>query len=109
MRRLSMPLVIVAALMFFLPAPAAFADGCDDLGGTVVGDKCEISGNVGNKSGIFSLEQSLHMLDGGKIVVPPAAGGNTLTIIVCSGASVCDFVMHPGSTITGNVTKEDAI
>src|SRR4029453_6976125 len=105
MRRLSMPLVIVAALLIFLPARAAFADGCTDLGGLVVGTECQISSNVGNKSGTFNLDQSLHILDGGKIVVPPSANGNILTIAVCAAPAVCHFVMDPGAEITGDVTN----
>ena len=58
-----MPLVIVAALLTFLPVRAAFAAGCTELGGvvvgTVVGTECQISSNVGNKSGTFNLDQSL--------------------------------------------------
>jgi hypothetical protein len=102
-----MPLVIVAALLIFLPARAAFADGCTDLGGLVVGTECQISSNVGNKSGTFNLDQSLHILDGGKIVVPPSANGNLLAITVCAAPAVCHFVMEPGAEITGSVTKPD--
>jgi hypothetical protein len=102
-----MPLVIVAALLIFLPARAAFADGCTDLGGLVVGTECQISSNVGNKSGPFVLDQTLHILDGGKIVVPPSLNGNTLTITVCAAPAVCDFVMEPGAEINGSVTKGD--
>jgi hypothetical protein len=105
MRRLSMPLVIVAALLSFLPARAAFADVCTDLGGVVVGTECQISSNVGNKSGTFNLDQSLHILDGGKIVVPPSANGNILTISVCAAPAVCDFVMEKDAEITGSVIK----
>jgi hypothetical protein len=102
-----MPLVIVVALLIFLPARAAFADGCTDLGGLVVGTECQISSNVGNKSGTFNLDQSLHILDGGKIVVPPSANGNILTIAVCAAPAVCHFVMDPGAEITGDVTNGD--
>src|SRR5262245_22789815 len=109
MRRLSMPLVIVAAFLLFLPVRAAFADGCTDLGGVVVGGECQLSGTVGNKSGTFHLDQPLHILDGGKIVVPPASGGNTLTITVCAAPAVCSFVMEPDAEITGNVTKADTV
>jgi hypothetical protein len=95
-----MPLVVVAALLSFLPARAALADGCIDLGGLVVGTECQISSNVGNKSGTFVLDQSLHILDGGKIVVPPSANGNTLAITVCAAPAVCDFVMEKDAEIT---------
>ena len=101
-RRLSMPLVIVvAAFLMFLPARAAFADGCTDLGGVVVGAECQISGDVGEKSGTYNLEQSLRILAGAKIIVPPSANGNTLTIGVCATPAVCDFVMDPGAWING--------
>ena len=74
-----MPLVIVvAAFLIFLPTRAAFADGCTDLGGVVVGAECLISGDVGEKSGTYNLEQSLRVgikvsgignhLQGGKVV-----------------------------------------
>ena len=75
-----MPLALVVALLIFLSARAAFADGCTDLGGLVVGTECQISSNVGNKNGTFNLDQSLHILDGGKIIVPPAANGNLLAM-----------------------------
>jgi parallel beta-helix repeat protein len=109
-----MPLVIVvAAFLMFLPTRAAFAAGCTELGGTVVGSECQISGNVGNKSGTFNLDQSLHILDGGKIVVPPSANvkplTNALTISVCAAPAVCHFVMDRGAEITGSVTQADAI
>src|SRR5262245_21229817 len=109
MRRLSMPLVIVATFLLFLPAPPAFADGCTDLGGVVDNGECQISGNVGNKSGTFQLDQPLHILDGGKIVVPPTDGGNSLTITVCAAPAVCSFKMDPDAEITGNVTKADTV
>ena len=71
----------------------------------MVGAECQISSNVGNKSGTFVLDQSLHILDGGKIVVPPSLNGNTLTITVCAAPAVCDFVMDEDAEITGSVTK----
>ena len=71
----------------------------------MVGAECQISSNVGNKSGTFVVNQSLHILDGGNIVVPPSLGGNTLTTTVCAAPAVCHFVMEPGAEITGSVTK----
>ena len=73
----------------------------------MVGAECQISSNVGNKSGTFVLTQSLHILDGGKIVVPASLNGNTLTITVCAAPVVCDFVMDEDAEITGSVTKGD--
>jgi len=71
----------------------------------VVGTECQISSNVGNKSGTFVLDQSFHILNGGKIVVPASANGITLAIMVCAAPAVCDFVMDTGGEITGSVTK----
>jgi hypothetical protein len=98
-----MPLVIVAALLIFLPARAAFADGCTDLGGAVVGAECQLAAPV-KKSGTFNIDQqTLRILAGGTITVPVAASGNTLTINVCAAPAACDFIMEAGAKIIGNV------
>ena len=101
-----MPLVIVAALLMFLPARAAFADGCTALGGDVVGTECQLSASV-NKSGTFNIDQqTFRILPGGKITVPVAAKGNTLEINVCVAGALptCDFIMEAGAEIRGDVT-----
>ena len=100
-----MPLVIVAALLIFLPARAAFADRCTELGGNVVGTECQLSASV-KQSGTFNIDQqTFRILNTGKITVPVAAKGNTLEINVCvAGApTTCDFIMEAGAEITGDV------
>lgn len=108
MKRLLTLAAIVAACLTLLPAASASADGCTLLGGTVVGSECQISGNVGNKDGVFNLDQSLRMLAGSKIVVPSAPNGNSLVINVCAAPTICSVTMEQGAEISGNVTKEDA-
>ena len=100
-----MPLVIVAALLMFLPARAAFADGCTALGGDVVGSECQVSASV-SKSGAFNIDQqTFRILNGRKITVPVAKMGNTLEINVCAAGALttCDFIMEAGAEITGDV------
>jgi hypothetical protein len=108
-RRLSILVALVAVWFIGAPTGHASADPCTDLGGAVVSGECRISTNVGNKSGEFNLTQPLHILSGGRITVPPLAGGNSLTINVCSAPTSCSFVMDPGAVITGNVTTAGGV
>ena len=107
--RLSLLMALAAICLIGTPSGHAFADPCTDLGGTVVAGECQISTNVGNKSGDFNLTQPLHILSGGRITVPALAGGNSLTINVCAAPATCSFVMEPGAVITGNVATAGGV
>jgi len=105
MTRLLMLIAIVAASLLPIAAGQAHADDCVALGGAINGGECQISVNV-NASGTFNLDETLHILGTGGITVPPAAGGNTLTINLCIGSgTACDLVMDAGSKISGNVAS----
>src|SRR5205085_8775537 len=99
----------VAAGWLSLGTGAARADDCVALGGAIdIGSgECRISSNV-SKSGTFNLDETLRIQPTGKITVPAASGGNTLTINVCAQPASCDFIMESGAQIVGNVTGGSA-
>jgi hypothetical protein len=101
-RLLVLGLAIASGLLSLAPA-AARADDCVALGGAIVGSECQISTAV-SRSGTFNLDETLRVLSTGKISVPAAAGGNSLTIDICTSAGSCDLVMDSGGQISGNVT-----
>lgn len=108
MRQLAVIVAIVAAGLGFLTVSNALADDCVALGGTIVGAECQISVNVGAKSGTFNLDETLHILSTGKITVPALAGGNTLTLNICTLPTPCDLIMDTGAQIKGDVTGAGA-
>lgn len=82
-------------LLLALSAPtSALADDCAALGGSIVAGECQVSGSH-NASGSFTLDETLHILTGGKIIT--GAGGIDLTIT--SG----DLIMEDGAFIDANV------
>jgi parallel beta helix pectate lyase-like protein len=99
--------LFLTGLIFLTPGHAR-ADDCANIGGSIVGTECQIDNNAGSLSGTFNLDETLHILSGGKITVPSANGGNTLTINVCALPAVCDFIMDTGAQIRGDVTGTDA-
>ncbi len=93
-------LLLCGALMLDASGDA-HAASCDDVGGTIVGTECQISGEV-TASGNFLLPQTLHILTGGVIIVSPETIGLTIDI-------AGDLIMDTGSKIDGDVTGNDLI
>ncbi len=73
------------------------ADDCSLLGGAIVGTECQVTTNVGNKSGTFNLDETLHLTSSGKITV---LENTFLTININNGG---DLVMDTGSEISSIV------
>ena len=98
-------LVLIAVCLLGVTAALpehARADDCAALGGAIVGPECQVDGDVGSKSGTFNLDEPLHILSSGRIAVPAAAGGNALTISICTVPAACDLVMDEGAQILGD-------
>jgi len=89
---------ILAGVLLGSGSARADAADCAAFGGTFVPgspDECQISGPL-TKSGTFSFDEKLHLLNGGVITIDTSTG---LTLNV-SG----DFVMDAGSMIDGGNT-----
>ncbi len=104
MRRLALVAATFLALAGWMAPGDAAALGCVDLGGTETLTECVVSSNVGNKSGTFDLDRTLRITASGRITVPHASGGNTLTLNACLAGGSCDVIMEPGAVISGDVS-----
>lgn len=103
--------IILAALLLVLgTTDSGYAhtgpDECGLLGGVIdiPSGECQISASPNIKSssahgGSFDLDETLRILNGGRITVPVASGGNTLTINITG-----QFIMEVGAKIVGDVT-----
>lgn len=101
-------LLLVAVILVLSAASGASADDCAALGGVLAGGECQLSAAV-SKSGTFSLDETLHILGTGKITVPPASGGNTLTLNI-TGSLIMDVPTLSGrSQIVGDVTTANSV
>jgi hypothetical protein len=99
--------LILAAFVLVLGATSgAYAVDCTDLCGTIVGPECQISAASiaacpstppNNKSGPFTVNETLRIMSDGIITVPKLAGGNTLTLNITG-----DFFMDAGGKIVGD-------
>lgn len=83
-------LFLCSAFLWGAPEQATAA-GCVDLGGNInaIGE-CEISTDVGTKSGVFTLNETLHVLSGGTISTSGADLNisTPLSIILDAGAVI---------------------
>jgi opacity protein-like surface antigen len=105
----SVALVIVFAVVIALSAASpASADDCAALGGALVGTECQLSAAV-TRSGTFTLDHTLHILGTGKITVPPAPGGNDLTLDITGGLIMDVPTLAGRSQIVGDVTTAGGI
>jgi hypothetical protein len=99
--------VMVGLFMGYRDAAASAAQ-CTALGGTLIDlpgtvEHCHIDSNVGNKSGVFELDDAdLHIHETGLMTVP---AGQSLTINVNTGT----FTMEVGAVISGNATTATGI
>jgi hypothetical protein len=102
------PLIIFAVIFVLSTGSGASADDCAALGGVLAGGECQLSAPV-TKSGTFSLDETLHILGTGKITVPSAPGGNTLTLNI-TGNLIMDVPTLSGrSQIIGDVTTANGV
>lgn len=93
--------MLLTGFSSFLPQATAI-DDCALLGGAIVGSECQIN-SVVSASSTYNLVETLHLLSGGQIIVPPIGGGNTLTLNITG-----DFVMDIGSKISGDAVGSSA-
>jgi uncharacterized repeat protein (TIGR01451 family) len=89
-------------------AGTAAADDCVALGGTLVSGECRIT-TVVSRSGSFTLDETLHIMGNGRINVPAAGGGNSLTLDI-TGDLIIEFpTVATRGRIVGDVTGATAV
>ena len=101
-------LIVFAVVLAFGAASPASADDCVALGGALIGTECRLSAVV-TRSGSFTLDHTLHILGTGKITVPPAPGGNNLTLDITGGLIMDVPTIAGRSQIVGDVTTASGI
>src|SRR5262245_49365318 len=104
-------LILVGAALAVMPlAGIAAADDCVALGGTLAGGECSIAAVTAAKTGAFTLDENLHIKNGGTLKVAPA--GITINItgsLIMDAGSQIDgdvFTAIPGASITVNATND---
>src|SRR5262245_23580566 len=108
----NVPILVAAALLLVSPSRLV-ADACTDpppagLNGTVVGTECQVNSSVTAQTTYnFAAGPTLHVCAPGgtcatptlgTITVPPAAGGNNLTLNLTGS-----LIMDTGASIVGDV------
>jgi hypothetical protein len=102
-------LILASAVLAMVPmVGVAAADDCAALGGTIFAGpppECRISATF-TGSGVFNLDETLHILPGGGIRVLPQSSGLTLNICVppATPGPLCNFRMDNNTLINGDTT-----
>ncbi|HYC23173.1 MAG TPA: right-handed parallel beta-helix repeat-containing protein [Candidatus Bathyarchaeia archaeon] len=85
---------------------SALADDCSALGGVLFPGECRVTTAVTLSGGpfSFSLGETLHITDTGKITIPALAGGNSFTLGITGGLVMDTPSIAGRSAIVSDVT-----
>lgn len=96
-------LLLVSVLTTLSHPGIVQADDCVALGGSLVAGECQIV-SAQTKSGVFTLEETLHILGTGSITVPIVADGNSLTLNITNGGNL--IIDIPTSANGGRIVSD---